>query len=233
MQLVPPQPHPCRPSLSLPRSHGLSALTADDDLGLRPQHSNSDHGGQLYQQYMQGRGRGTTAGEEGDVQAQASFKLFGDVEPMALEGSGPMTSGDAEDRRKSFKLFGDVEPMALSNSGAVGSSSELEDRRKSFKLFGDVEPMALSNSGPFGGSAEADMQGQRSFRLFGDVAPLALSTSSAIEGLVAGGGSGGEDRAAPTGDSSKPELEPEESLRLFGMAPLRIRWAGGKRQLRL
>ena len=221
----------CHPS-TLPRSHGLSALTADDDLGLRPQHSNSDHGGQLYQQYMQGRGRSTTAGEEGDVQGQASFKLFGDVEPMALEGSGPVGSGDAEDRRKSFKLFGDVEPMALSTSGVLGGSSELEDRRKSFKLFGDVEPMALSTSGVVGGSSELEDR-RKSFKLFGDVEPLALSTSGAIEGLAAGGSSGGEDRAAPTGDSSKPELEPEESFRLFGMAPLRIRWVGGKRQLSL
>ncbi|PRW05836.1 Adenine guanine permease AZG1 [Chlorella sorokiniana] len=228
---VPPKPGDFARLRSKTFSHGLSALTADDD--LRQQHSSSDHGGQLYQQYMQGRGRGTTGSEEGDMEGQPSFKLFGDVAPLALEGSGPArVSSELEDRRRSFKLFGEVEPMALSNSGAVGGSSELEDRRKSFKLFGDVEPMALSTSGaigsgPFGsgptGSGEADLQGQRSFRLFGDVEPLALSTSGAIEGLAAdGSGGGGEDRGAPGGDSSKPELEPEQSYRLFGMSPLRI-----------
>ncbi len=230
--MQPPFPQPSLPfNPHPPCSHGLSALTADDTLR---QHSNSDHGGQLYQQFMASRGRGTAAGEAGDLQGQASFKLFGDVEPLALagsgaaDGSGPADgSSELEDRRKSFKLFGDVEPLALSTSGAVGGSSELEDRRKSFKLFGDVEPLALSTSGPVGSSDEAgDLQGQRSFRLFGDVEPLALSTSGAIEGLAAdGSGGGGEDRAAPGGDSSKPELEPEQSFRLFGMSPLRIRCA--------
>lgn len=200
--MQPPFPQPSLPfNPHPPCSHGLSALTADDTLR---QHSNSDHGGQLYQQFMASRGRGTAAGEAGDLQGQASFKLFGDVEPLALAGSG-----------------------AADGSGPADGSSELEDRRKSFKLFGDVEPLALSTSGPVGSSDEAgDLQGQRSFRLFGDVEPLALSTSGAIEGLAAdGSGGGGEDRAAPGGDSSKPELEPEQSFRLFGMSPLRIRCA--------
>ena len=154
---------------------------------------------------MQKRGQGTTASEGAGVEGQPSFKLFGDVEPLALNGSGPV------------------------GSGPVDGSGDLEDRRKSFKLFGDVEPLALSTSGlgsgPVGGSS--DLQGQRSFRLFGDVEPLALSTSGAIDGMAAdGAGSGGEDRAAPGGDSSKPELEPEQSFRLFGpggISPLRLR----------
>lgn len=234
----------CPPALlSLrPRSHGLSGLTADDDLALR-QHSNSEHGGRMYQQFMQKHSQGTTASEEVEMGGQPSFKLFGDVGPMALSnsglGSGPVDgSGDLQDRRKSFKLFGDVEPLALSasglGSGPVGSSGEADMAgQRSFRLFGDVEPLALSTSGLVGSGAvgsssgEADMAEQRPFRLFGDVEPLALSTSGAVEGMAAEGeGGGGEDRAAPRGDSSKAELEPEQSFRLFGpggISPLRLR----------
>ena len=47
--------------------------------------------------------------DEGAPEREDSFKLFGDVEPLALSlsGEGPMTS------EQSFRLFGGLPPMAL------------------------------------------------------------------------------------------------------------------------
>lgn len=110
-----------------------------DDINLRGQ-SSSEHGASAYQQYA-----AQQAQRSGD--AQHSFRLFGDVEPLPLYMSG----GGAELSLAPGGGGGGEGRLTRSSSKPELAAEQSFQGQHSFRLFGDVEPLALEGSDPHAG----------------------------------------------------------------------------------
>lgn len=197
-----------------PSSHGVSQLGAGDDT-LLPAASSSDHGGNLYQQFMAQQARqarqalGLGGDGEGGASGGSSFKLFGDVEPLPLALSGSM-SGE----------FAAAAAAAARGDGGGGTTTSSKGElaaEGSFRLFGDVEPLELHSSGPVadtsgeggrsGPSAEPSVAQQQQGLLSSALRCAACGLGSLLQLaalLVLGRALVGWGQASPTSPASLP-----------------------------
>ncbi|PSC75740.1 Adenine guanine permease AZG1 [Micractinium conductrix] len=120
-------------------SHGMADLPASTELELR--HS-SHHGCDMFKLFPD-------APPLDAIASGNSFRLFGDIEPMALDGDTP--AEPAEPAAAPAARGG--QPAASSRESLAGESS--------FRLFGDVPEMELSASGEVSAGEGVQQQQQQ------------------------------------------------------------------------